>query len=188
MKAMILAAGLGIRLRPLTDKMPKALIKVEGKTLLERALLHLKANGISQVIINVHHLAPQIIKYLDINKNFGMKIAISDESDDLLDTGGGLDFASWFFDSQEPFVIRNVDVLSDLNLVKMLAFHRDGRALATLAVRNRETSRYFLFGKENNLLCGWENEKTGEKIIVRKEEQAPVKLAFSGIHVLVNFP
>ena len=115
---MILAAGLGTRLRPLTEIIPKALVQVYGVTLLEQSLFHLKKSGINQVIINVHHFAGQIIDYLKINRDFGMNITISDESGELLDTGGGLKKASWFFDDPDPFIIQNVDVISNLDLLK----------------------------------------------------------------------
>ena len=180
---MILAAGLGTRLKPLTDAIPKALVKVNGATLLEQSLHHLKKSGINQIIINVHHFAGQIIDYLKMNRDFGMEITLSDESGELLDTGGGLNKASWFFNDPEPFFVQNVDVISNLDLQKVVAYHIEKNSLATLVVKERETSRYFLFDDELNL-CGWENVKTGEKIISKQAETATRLLAFSGIQVI----
>ena len=182
MKAMILAAGLGVRLRPITNSMPKALVVVDGKPLLQHALEHIKRYGIHDVIINVHHFPRQIEDFLRVNDNFGLSIVISDESDELLETGGGVKKAAWFFSDGEPFVVRNVDILSDLDLNLMMRFHRTEAPLATLAVRDRETSRYFLFDKENTL-CGWENRKTEERRISR-ECGALRNFAFSGIQIL----
>jgi len=182
MKAMILAAGLGTRLRPVTHSMPKALVVVEGKTLLQHALEHLKRYGIREVIVNVHHFPDQILEFLSGNNNFGMRIAISDESDELLETGGGVKKASWIFNDIEPFIVRNVDILSDLDLSKMMRFHRYESPLATLAVRDRETSRYFLFD-EKSRLSGWENRSTGERRISR-EGSVLTGHAFSGIQIL----
>jgi len=182
MKALILAAGLGTRLKPFTDHTPKALFKVEGKTLLEHCLNHLKTFGIHEVILNVHHFPDQIIGFLKIHENFGMKITFSDESDELLDTGGGMKKASWFFSDGEPFLVRNVDIISDLDLEKMHLYHQCKGGIVTLAVRNRETSRYFLFD-EHDRLCGWENKKSGERKITRKAEHYE-PLAFSGIQIV----
>jgi NDP-sugar pyrophosphorylase family protein len=184
MKAMILAAGLGTRLRPVTEKIPKALVKVNGRTLLETAILHLRESGIREIILNVHHLAGQIIDFLGENGNFGVQLAISDETGLLLDTGGGLKKAEWFFRDGNPFVVRNVDVLSDMDLGKMVEFHREKKALVTLAVRDRKTSRYFLFDRQTRLLCGWENRDTGEQIHAGPGDPGPVRLAFSGIQVV----
>ena len=183
MKAMILAAGLGTRLKPLTDTIPKALVEVDGVTLLEQSLVHLKKSGINQVIINVHHFAGQIIDFLKINHDFGMKITISDESGELLDTGGGLKKASWFFNDRQPFIVQNVDVISDLDLNKVLDYHIEMKCLAALVVKERETSRYFLFD-DNLTLCGWENVKTGERHIPKQTVTAFRQLAFSGIQVM----
>jgi NDP-sugar pyrophosphorylase family protein len=182
MKAMILAAGMGTRLKPFTDSHPKALFETRGKTLLEHALNHLASAGIKDVIINVHHFAGQIIDYLRINDNFGMQVTLSDETGELLETGGGLKKAAWFFDGSCCAVVRNVDILSDLDITGMVSYHLENNALATLAVRNRDTSRYFLFNPGRQL-CGWENRKTGERKIVRElADKQP--LAFSGIQVV----
>jgi NDP-sugar pyrophosphorylase family protein len=145
MKAMVLAAGLGTRLRPLTDDRPKALVEVGGRTLLEIALARLQTFGIREVIVNVHHFADQIISYLKAHGNFGMRIEVSRE-DVLLDTGGGLKKAGWFFlegndSAAEPFVLHNVDVVSTIDLQRMVAFHSETQALATLAVQQRDSSR-----------------------------------------------
>lgn len=185
MKAMILAAGLGTRLRPLTDNKPKALVEVCGRTLLEITLLRLRSFGVTDVIINVHHFAGQVIAYLQANQNFGMRVEISREADLLLDTGGGLKNAAWFFlqdASDQPFLLHNVDVLSEIDLARMLQAHRGAGALATLAVQKRDSSRQLLFD-ERGQLCG--RRKSGE---MNGEVVRPSKvlepLAFSGIHVI----
>ena len=183
MKAMILAAGLGTRLRPLTDNKPKALVEVCGRTLLEITLSRLRSFGFRDVIINVHHFADVVIAYLKTHDNFGMHIEISRE-DVLLDTGGGLKKAAWFFleGPDEPFLLHNVDVLSDIDLARMLRVHRDAGALATLAVQQRSSSRQLLFG-EAGQLCG--RRKGGEmNDEVVCPSQVLVPLAFSGIHVI----
>src|SRR5216684_2717644 len=156
-RAMILAAGLGTRLRPLTDDRPKALVEVAGHTLLEITLRRLREFGIREVIVNVHHFADMVVDYLEKNDNFGMRIEISRE-EVLLDTGGGLKQAAWFFledsrEADEPFVLHNVDVLSTIDIHRMVEFHKQNQALATLAVQERQTSRYLLFD-ERNQLCG----------------------------------
>jgi len=179
---MILAAGLGTRLKPITDSMPKALVEINGKTLLEHSIDHLKINGIKEVIVNVHHFPDQIIEFLEKKKNFGLKIEVSDERDELLDTGGGVKKASWFFEGGGPFVVRNVDVLSDIDLGAMLSFHKKQRPLATLAVRNRETSRYLLFNERSEMV-GWTNTSSGEKKLSRKDFKRIHPLAFSGIQI-----
>ena len=156
MKAMILAAGLGTRLRPITDARPKALVEIDGRTLLEITLTRLRAFGIQEVIINVHHFAQMVVDYLKTHDNFGMRIEISREDDLLLDTGGGLKKAAWFFLENavgEPFLLHNVDVISNIDFSRMLQFHNKNHALATLAVQDRESSRYLLFD-ENLQLCG----------------------------------
>ncbi len=157
MKAMILAAGLGTRLRPLTGTRPKALVELAGRTLLEITLTRLRTFGITEVIVNVHHFADQVIDYLKSHKNFGLRIEISRE-DILLDTGGGLKKAAWFFLEDpprldEPFLLHNVDVISTIDFARMLQFHKEHHALATLAVQSRETFRPLLFD-DHNQLCG----------------------------------
>jgi len=185
MRAMILAAGLGTRLRPLTDDRPKALVEVGGHTLLEITLRRLREFGIHQVIINVHHFADMVVDYLKKNDDFGMEIAISRE-DELLDTGGGLKRAAWFFseeaDDGEPFLLHNVDVLSTIDFEQMVEFHRQHQALATLAVQDRETSRYLLFDEER-WLCGRQAGRNQPPEMMQPSRSTRA-LAFSGVHVI----
>jgi NDP-sugar pyrophosphorylase family protein len=182
MKAMVLAAGLGTRLRPLTNERPKALVEVGGRTMLEITLSRLREFGIRDVIINVHHLANALIEYLHTNRYFDMNIKVSRE-DVLLDTGGGLKKAAYFFaDSTEPFLLHNVDVLSNIDLARMLQYHRDQEALATLAVQDRPSSRMLLFDGALKL-CGRRNIKDGTAEIACPSI-ALIPLAFSGIHVI----
>jgi mannose-1-phosphate guanylyltransferase len=188
MKAMILAAGLGTRLRPLTDDRPKALVELGGRTLLEITLSRLRGFGVREVIVNVHHFADMVVDYLKKNDNFGMRIEISRE-EVLLDTGGGLKKAAWFFleDSSrldEPFILHNVDVISTIDLKRLAQFHVEHKALATLAVQERETSRYLLFD-ERSMLCGRLSGADQQAEFVRASQQLDVQaLAFSGIHVI----
>ncbi len=185
MKAMVLAAGLGTRLRPLTDDRPKALVEVGGRTLLEITLARLRTFGIREVIVNVHHFADLVLEYLKSNDNFGMKIAVSRE-DVLLDTGGGLKKAGYFFldagPTDEPFILHNVDVISSIDLQRMVQFHAEHAALATLAVQERKTSRYLLFDEQSQL-CGRRSGKDGPAELVRFSPR-PQALAFAGIHVI----
>jgi len=186
MKAMVLAAGLGTRLRPLTDNRPKALVEVGGRTLLEITLTRLREFGIGEVIINVHHFSSAILDYLQTNHNFGMKIEISPE-DVLLDTGGGLKRAGWFFlqdaaHNEEPFLLHNVDVISTIDFGAMLQQHKQSGALATLAVQKRETSRYLLFDGESQL-CGRRIVKQHKDEMIRAAHRVDA-LAFTGIHVI----
>ena len=183
-KAMILAAGLGTRLKPWTDHHPKALAIVNGKSLLQRNVEYLQQHNIYDVIVNVHHFADQIIQTIEINKGWGSNITISDETNEVLETGGGLQKAAWDF-KDSSFVLMNVDVLTDLDLSTMLHNHKQSGALATLAVTNRETSRYFLFDKENRL-HGWRNVKTGEEKPQPLPNISLTPKAFSGIHVISN--
>ena len=183
---MILAAGLGTRLRPLTDDRPKALVEVAGRTLLEITLSRLRQFGVREVIVNVHHFADMVVEYLKKNNNFGMRIEISRE-EVLLDTGGGLKKAAWFFleDSasrEEPFLLHNVDVLSTIDLRHMAESHKQNQALATLAVQVRETSRYLLFDEQNQL-CGRRAGSDHAPEIVRPSRETHA-LAFSGVHVV----
>jgi mannose-1-phosphate guanylyltransferase len=185
MKAMILAAGLGTRLRPLTDNLPKAMVEINGRTLLEITLTRLQSFGVREVIVNVHHHAEKIVGYLKSKNNFGMKITISREDDLLLDTGGGLKKAAWFFlenDSPDPFILHNVDVLSTIDLHQMNKSHQEKSALATLAVQERKSSRQLLFD-ENGLLCGRRKSTDDANKIVRPSTTSQ-PLAFSGIHVI----
>ena len=184
MKAMVLAAGLGTRLRPLTDDRPKALVEINGRTLLEITLTRLCAFGVSQVIVNVHHFADMILRYLAEKQNFGMRIEISHE-DELLDTGGGLRKAAWFFlegRRDEPFLVHNVDVLSSIDLAQMTRFHEERHALATLAVQDRPSSRSLLFDQQE-LLCGRRFEREQRTELARPVEPLQA-FAFCGIHVI----
>jgi|SRR5450432_168141 len=181
MKAMILAAGLGTRLKPWTDKHPKALALVNGKTLLERNLIYLQSFGIRDVLVNVHHFPDQIRQAILVNNGWGSHITISDESDQVLETGGGLKKAAYYFD-QGAFLLMNVDILTNLNLHNLIAYHEEKNPLATLAVTNRKSSRYFLFDGHNRL-SGWRNVKSGEEIISLKAKELNEK-AFSGIHMI----
>ena len=185
MKAMIFAAGIGSRLKPLTDNMPKALIPVNGKPMLEHVILKLKAFGFDQIVINIHHLGEQIIDFLKANNNFGIQIFISDEKDYLLDTGGGLKKAQQFLQRDEPFLIHNADIISDIDLKKLYDSHLENNPLATLLVSQRETSRYLLFDKSNKL-CGWRNRETGEikSFYPYFDPSHYQEYAFGGIHVL----
>lgn len=182
MKAMLFAAGLGTRLKPFTDNHPKALAPVNGKPLLEHAIRYLQRFGITDVVVNVHHFADQIIDALRDNNGYGSSYAISDERDEVLETGGGLKRAANHFLNEDAFVVMNVDVLTNLQLDKMMAQHKASGAMATLAVMQRESSRQLLFDKDMQL-CGWMNNKTGEQKIVRDSNPLQ-ELAFSGVHVL----
>ncbi|MBE2207114.1 MAG: nucleotidyltransferase family protein [Saprospiraceae bacterium] len=182
MKAMIFAAGLGTRLRPLTNDRPKALVEVNGVPLLQISIEKLRLAGITDIIVNIHHFGEQIAAFLARPPFSDMNIAISDERAKLLDTGGGLRKAAWFFDDGQPFLVYNADILTTLNLNDLYAAHTRSQALATLAVRERPASRAFLFDK-NNRLCGWRNSATGaERIALANHPLHP--LAFSGVHVI----
>ncbi len=188
MKAMILAAGLGTRLRPLTADRPKALVEINGRTLLEITLTRLATFGIRDVIVNVHHFADMVVDYLKAHQNFGMEVEVSRE-DVLLDTGGGLKKAGWFFlrdrhSMDEPFVLHNVDVLSTIDLGLMLRAHQKGDALVTLAVMKRESSRQLLFDDVLHL-CGRRKGSEQPDEIVRTGSASTLQpLAFSGVHVI----
>jgi NDP-sugar pyrophosphorylase family protein len=182
MKAMVLAAGLGTRLRPLTDDRPKALVTVAGKTLLEITLERLRGFGVREAIVNVHHHAEMICAYLKENGNFGMRVEVSRE-EELLDTGGGIKKAAWFFLERgldgsgggEPFLVHNVDVISAIDLAEMVQFHAERKALATLAVQQRKTTRPLVFDSEAHLRG---RAKAGA---ARGDGET---LAFAGIHVV----
>jgi NDP-sugar pyrophosphorylase family protein len=191
MKAMVFAAGLGTRLRPLTDDRPKALVELDGRTLIEITLARLRTFGIRDVVINTHHFADKLADYLAANKNFGMQINISREDQRLLDTGGGLKHAAHFFldhnsnpdsDPDAPILLHNVDVLSTIDFARLEETHRAGQALATLAVQKRETSRYLLFD-DHRQLCGRRlgREATAEMVRPTRHVES---LAFSGIHII----
>ena len=184
MKAMILAAGLGTRLRPLTDNTPKALVELNGRTLLEITIDRFKSFGIDEIIVNVHHHAEKIASFLQAKQNFKIRIELSREDDLLLDTGGGLKKAAWFFqegNSNEPFLLHNVDVLSTIDFRQMLDAHKKNRALATLAVQQRSSSRQLLFDQDN-LLAGRRKGAAADEIARPSTNLQP--LAFSGIHIL----
>jgi NDP-sugar pyrophosphorylase family protein len=215
MKAMILAAGLGTRLRPLTDDRPKALVELGGRTLLEITLSRLRIFGVNEVIINVHHFADMVVDYLKSKNNFGLRIEISREDDLLLDTGGGLKKAAWFFAERrrspvaqsgvrgalrpsvtqrdstpddEPFLLHNVDVLSNIDLRRMLQFHKENHALATLAVQSRESSRLLLFNDQLQL-CGRRISNQDQLVssnspVATSHSPLLHPLAFSGMHVI----
>lgn len=184
---MLFAAGLGTRLRPLTNDRPKAMVQVKGKPLLQWAIEKLIRSGSEEIIVNVHHYADMIEGFIKKNNEFGVRIEISDEREMVLETGGGLKKTQWFFDDDTPFLVCNVDILSNIDLVKFYEHHLETNALVTLAVRNRLTSRYLLFDEKNHL-AGWKNVKTGE---VRShftnqqlEKQNVQPMAFSGLHVM----
>ncbi len=183
MKAMIFAAGLGSRLKPWTDHHPKALAMVQGKSLLQRNIQYLQQYGITEVVVNVHHFAQQIIAALAENKGWGSSIIISDESEAVLETGGGLKKAAAYFEGEENIMVMNADILTNMALDQLMAQHISTGVMATLAVSERETSRYFLFNKEG-YLCGWQNRATGA---VRPEGIDALQyqpMAFSGIQVI----
>lgn len=185
MNAMIFAAGLGTRLRPLTDNKPKALVEFNGQTLLQWNINRLKESGFDRIVVNVHHFAPLVIKYLEDNKGFGAEIIISDESDLLLDTGGGLKKAQSYFKEGQPILIHNVDVISNIDLKALYQHNMKHKALATLAVRNRNSSRMLIFD-DDDFLIGWYNNLTKELKIPSPENQPDIQYlwAFSGIQVI----
>ena len=176
---MILAAGFGSRLKPFTENHPKALLPINGKTLLQRNVEYLHSFGINNIIVNVHHFAEQIITAIKESNGWGCNVVVSDETTEVLETGGGLKKAAHFFKNTiEPFVLMNADILTDLDITAMKIHFDTNNVLATLAVTERQTSRYLLFD-ENNILCGWLNEKTDEQ-----KGNTGVKKAFSGIHII----
>lgn len=182
MKALIFAAGKGTRLKPFTDHHPKALAKVNGVSLLERNIKYLQSYGINDFVINVHHFGNQIIEFLKDNQNFGAHIQISDEKDQLLETGGGLVFARKFLDFGEDFLILNADILTDLNITEFVKYHQEKKDFATLAVSDRKSSRKLLFNPEM-VLRGWVNIDTGEQRLAEFNKGFK-PLAFSGIHCI----
>lgn len=185
MKAMIFAAGLGTRLRPLTDSLPKALVPVAGKPMLEHVILRLKEAGCTDVTINIHHFGQQIIDFIQARQSFGITVHISDERGELLDTGGGIRQARPYLDGNEPFLVHNADILTDLDLRAFYQHHVQSQAEATLLVAQRVTSRYLLFDQDMTLK-GWINKSTGE---TRPQGFVPQpdwhqEYAFGGVHVL----
>lgn len=181
MKAMIFAAGIGSRLRPLTDSIPKALVPLQQTPLLEIAIRRLLSYGFDEIILNIHHLGQQILDFLESKNNFGTNITISDEREALLDTGGGLKKAAWFFE-KDPFLLINADVISSINLADLYQHHLRSGALATLATQHRKSSRMLLFD-DTLQLCGWRNTQNGAEKIARPISPLH-EMAFSGIHVM----
>lgn len=182
MKAMIFAAGLGTRFKPWTDSHPKALAVVNNKSLLQRNVEYLQSYGITDVVVNVHHFADQIIDAVNLNKGWGSNIIISDERDEVLETGGGLLKAKSLLQSyDEPFITLNADILTDLSISDLRSYHQKNKALISFGISNRKSSRNFLFD-DNNRLCGWENNVTGEqKISIVKDTLKP--MAYSCVAV-----
>ncbi len=185
MKAMIFAAGLGTRLRPITDSIPKAMVSIGGKPLLQHIIEKLKCSGFDEIIINVHHFADQIIDFIVSNNSFDIRIEISDETEKLLDTGGAIKKAKWFFDDEKPFLIHNVDILSNIDFNQLYNIHISKQAYASLVVSNRDTFRYLLFD-DSSRLNGWINENTGQiKSPYNNIDTSKLnKMAFSGIQVV----
>ena len=184
----ILAAGLGTRLKPWTDHHPKALAVVNGKSLLQRNVEYLQKFGITEVVVNVHHFADQIIETIKANKGWGSHISISDEKEEVLETGGGLLKAKKLLECYETFVLMNCDILTNLDLNVLINEHQENQALATLAVARRETSRYLLFNSKYEMV-GWKNIKTEETKLPANQkigQVEPTVMAFSGIHVISN--
>jgi NDP-sugar pyrophosphorylase family protein len=183
MKAMIFAAGLGTRLRPVTNDRPKALAEIHGTPLLEIVIRRLINFGFKDIIVNVHHFADKVLDFLESKDNFGINLQISDERGELLDTGGGLKKASWFFDDHKPFLVHNVDTLTSVDLLDYYEYHIRNNALATLLVRHRPGSRFLLLN-EVRQLAGWENVISKEKILSSKAVGPLEQIAFSCLHVI----
>lgn len=183
MKAIIFAAGLGTRLQPWTNTKPKALVEYKNAPLLQHVILKLKSEGFDEIIINIHHFADQVVDFVRKNDSFGAKINFSDETGLLLDTGGGLKKTADFFKNCESFLAYNVDILTDLNLQDFYNYHIENKAIATLAVQKRQTSRQLIFDK-NGYLCKWKNVVTGEEKPAREISGTPLPYAFSGIHII----
>jgi NDP-sugar pyrophosphorylase family protein len=183
LNAMIFAAGLGTRLKPYTNSKPKALVELAGKTLLEHVILKLKKLGVDRIVVNVHHFADLIEEFLQENNNFGLDIRISDERNELLDTGGGLKKARELFIPDAPILIYNVDILSSIDLNLLIESHKKSKALVSMVMRKRESSRYLYFDV-NRQLTGWKNCKSGETKVARPEMSESEPMAFSGIHLI----
>ena len=183
-KAMIFSAGLGTRLKPFTLNHPKALAPVNGKPLLQRNIEYLKSFGLEEIVINVHHFADQIVSFLNEN-DFGIKTIISDETNEVLETGGGLLKARPLLEEADDILVMNVDILTDIDIAELIEQHSKNNALVTLAVSNRESSRGLLFDQELQL-CGWHNKKTNEEKMVRPHlsKSELTDFAFSGIQVV----
>jgi NDP-sugar pyrophosphorylase family protein len=186
MRAMILAAGLGTRLQPFTNRHPKALVEVNGQSLLGRNIVYLQQFGIKELIVNVHHFADQMVEAVKQYNGWGSKITISDEQDEVLETGGGLVKAAHYFKNEESFVLMNADILTNMDLSKMIDAHQKNKSISTLAVSNRESSRCLLFNEKQQMV-GWKNNSTGEEkgpILQMKDRTAIYPMSFSGIHLL----
>lgn len=196
MKAMIFAAGFGTRLKPITDTCPKALVNVGNKPMLQHTIEHLIEHNFNEIIINIHYLGNQIKDFLQQHNNFNIRIEVADETSKILETGGGLLNAKYFFDDEQPFLVCNADILTTINLTSFYQFHLQQKPIATLAVRERQSSRYLLFD-DNDCLIGWENTKTNEVKIPRNNKQNETleelrtnnsdllhKKAFSGYHII----
>ena len=181
-KAMILAAGLGTRLMPVTENKPKALVELDGIPLLEHVILKLKSQGFTRIIINIHHYAEMIMEFVSSREKFGIQIEFSHEKEELLDTGGGIANASWFL-NDEPFLVYNVDVNSNVDLEDLYSAHLSHGAIVTLAVKERVTSRSLLMNREG-FLRGWRDNRNGETIMVNPEMEELFPIAFSAIQVL----
>lgn len=182
MKAMILAAGKGTRLKPFTDSRPKALFPVENFTLLQLTILYLKKHGITELVVNVHHFSEQIVQYMEENKGFGLPYQISDESDQLLDTGGALVKARQFLDGEESFVLMGADVMTGLDLSAMIQYHKEKGPLVTLGVKDRLSSRSLIFDNAYQLK-GWRDNSSGKTIGMKASEDT-FELGFSTVHVI----
>lgn len=183
MKAIILAAGLGTRLKNITQNKPKALVEVNGKTMLEIVILNLKARGFNNLLINIHHKGNLIIDFLANNNNFGVNITISDERQSILDTGGAILKAKNFIEGNQPVLVHNVDIISDVNIKSLMEHHRKSNSIATLCVRKRNTQRLLLFNNSLHLI-GWVNIKKKEFRWVKKSHSNYDMFAFSGIYVI----
>lgn len=181
-KAIVLAAGLGTRLLPLTEARPKALVEWNGIPLLGHVILKLKQQGFTEVVINLHHYPEMIMEYVERNDRFGIRIEFSHEKEELLDTGGGIAYASWFF-GKDPFLVHNVDILSSIDLAKLYEAHLKSGAMATLAVKERVTTRSLLMNPGGDLK-GWRDNRTGETILVDDSKEPLMPIAFSAIHVM----
>lgn len=194
MKAMIFAAGLGSRLRPLTNNIPKALVEVGGIPMLERVIIRLKSFGITEIIVNVHHFSSKVKEFLKAKDNFGVNIIVSDETNRLLDTGGGVLKAAKWLKGKESILLYNTDILTDFDISRMEAAHIESTSLATLLVKKRQTSRYLLIDKNDNMrMHGWTNIKTGEikptsllasHKFTKSNLQGLSYYAFGGVHIV----
>jgi NDP-sugar pyrophosphorylase family protein len=182
MKAMVLAAGLGTRLKEFTVDKPKALVEINGRPLIDYVLEKLVQEGFTSIVVNVHHFADQIVNYLNTN-NYGATIHISDETNQLLDTGGAILKAKEFLEGDDPFLLHNVDILSNIELKSLMQYHLEHKSLATLAVGDRESSRKFLFNHKMHLV-GWRNKLINKEIITVDDKSMLKEYAFAGIHVI----